>query len=87
MADNIKYSFRPNCNLLFDKQSVDTLERRVMHIKMLLGLALFAAALILIILYAVHVDNFDTTVANILAAIASYIGVSNALNQQTSHQP
>lgn len=56
-----------------------------MRFPLLLGLALLAASIILVILYAIHVDNFDGTVVSLLTAIAAYIGAREVVVGTTNN--
>ena len=45
-----------------------------MTLRILLGLALLAAMIVLAILYGFHVQVFDGTIVDMIAAVGSFIG-------------
>ena len=54
-----------------------------MNIKVILGALLFIAAIVLIILSAAKVLNFDVTTDDLVAAIAAFIGAVYAVGNRT----
>lgn len=60
-----------------------------MSLSLLLGLALLATMIVLAILFGTHVQTFDGTIADMVAAIGAFIGakeiVNGTTNNQTSH--